>query len=167
MHKLIKFIAPLIIICLLPSVCLGQGKIKTKILLTPCSSLVFENYFGIETPVTEQKFKMRIETKYNDVPVEYVKITKTNGFKLSSGPEIEKNAAGLKTYVYTLTAPQKEGLYKIDFESRVGEKELITYDTDIKVVSSDPKQNWVRAAIWAGISAAILGIALIASGMNK
>ena len=167
MHKLIKLLAPLIIICLLVPLCIGQDRIKTKIALSPESGLIFENYFGIETPTIGQKFKLSIETKYNDQPVEYVKITHTNGFKLLDGPKVKINGRSSKVYAYTLKAPDKKGSYKINFESRVGNEQIITYDTQIKVVHDDPKQNWLRAAIWGGISFAVLGVALIASSMSK
>ncbi len=167
MKKITKLIAPFIIICLLAPAVIGQERIKTKITLTPDSWLFIENWFGIETPVIGQKFKLRIEAKYNDEPVEYVKVTKAEGFIVNGKPEIEADDYRAKTYIYKMQAPETEGLYKVTFESRVGQEELITYDTEIKVVEDDPKQNWVRGAIWLGFALGLIGGALIISNAGK
>jgi len=166
MKKITRLIAPFIILCLLTPGAFGLDRIKTKITLTPDTWMLFENSFAIETPTTGQDFKLRVETRYNDEPVESVKIVKLNGFFLKESPEII-NEGDAKVYIYKMKAPDNEGTYMIEFESRTQSEEIINYDTSIEVVEDDPKQTWLRVGIWAGIAIVTVGTALLVSNAGK
>ena len=166
---MLRSISLTIIICLLAtSVVCGEDVIKSKITLTPSSSVFYENYIGIDTPTLGQEFKVHVEeVSYNNEGAADVRIKDAGALKVTAEPETEYNEGVFKSRAFSLKAPDKEGTYKMTFEGKTASGKTFTFDTDIKVVRDDPQQNWMRIGLVAGVLVVCTAVILLLSNSGR
>jgi|GEM_PF-2005656 len=167
MKNIIKRLSLAVLICFaITNLCQGTNVIKNKITLTPVSPVFYENNIGIETPTIDQEFKLHIETRYNDVPVMNVRIANAGPFQVISS-EKEMDGEIQKGNVFTLKAPETEGIYTITFEGKNQEGRIFNFETEIEVVEYDSFQAWVRAGTIIGLVVITVATIMLLSGSGK
>ena len=163
MKKGIKAISIAILVCFsAASLVFADDSIKTKITLTPISPIFYESYFGIDTPITGQDFKIHVEATFNDDAARDISINSAVGFELKA-TETEYKDGVASGKAFTLKAPAKAGDYKVTFNGNTASGRSFSFDTAVKVVENDPQQTWIRAAGIVGIVVvALVVVSLVA-----
>jgi hypothetical protein len=166
MKKTIRILSFMVLFCFAVSnMSGGANLIKTKITLTPVSWIFYENTMGIETPTTDQTFKIHVQARYNEYPAKRVKILDPTPLMLERGPEVTYYESGHpKSHAFTLKAPKRPGKHKLMFEGTTDRGEIFHFSSEVKVVEFDSFQTWVRVGGILGIAlVTILAVSLVAN----